>query len=375
VGSSVTICRVSGIRIRINWSWLLLFGLVGVMLGVTVFPAQTPGQRTWMYIVMALLGSTLIFASVVLHELGHALQARRDGVEIEEITLWFLGGVARFKGLFPSAAVELRIALAGPLVSLLLGVFFLAVAAVDQLGTAATSVAAWLGYSNLVLLVFNLMPALPLDGGRVLRALLWRRSNDFPAATIKAVAVSRGFGGGLIGLAILLAIGGIGVSGIWLLVVGWFLIGAATAEANLGLLAAALDGLTVHDAMIADPVSLDAALRLRELPAQLSTGVAPFAAYPVTRNGSVVGLFSSATATHLPPGSDIGTRVGDVMLELPGAPTVRENEPLLDALSDLAGQPLHRALVRADGSVVGLLSVTDVERIARERMAAVTATR
>src|SRR5215204_2875785 len=165
--------RIAGIRISANWSWLIVFALITWSLAVAVFPSQNPGFSDGEYVVMAVAAALLFFASLLLHELGHALQARREGVEIEGITLWLFGGVAKFRGMFPSAGAEFRIAIAGPLVSLALGTIFVLLAWKASLPEVADGVAAWLGYINLTLLVFNLLPALPLDGGRVLRSALW----------------------------------------------------------------------------------------------------------------------------------------------------------------------------------------------------------
>ena len=191
---SFTIARIAGIRISVNWSWLIVFALIVWTLESAVFPESNPGLSTATYVAMAVVAAFLFFASLLLHELGHALQARREGMEIDGITLWLFGGIARFKGMFPSAGAELRIAVAGPLVSLLLGCLFVAIAAAGGLASAVEGVAAWLGFINLILLAFNLLPALPLDGGRVFRPLLWLRTGDFARATRFAADVGRGLG-------------------------------------------------------------------------------------------------------------------------------------------------------------------------------------
>ena len=192
--SSIELFRIAGIRVGINWSWLVVFALITWSLAAAVFPAENPGYSDSAYLVMAVAAAFLFFLSLLLHELGHALQARREGMEIDGITLWLFGGVARFKGMFPSAGAEFRIAIAGPLVSLALGVIFSGGARFLALPDAVDGVAAWLGYINLLLLAFNLLPALPLDGGRVLRSLLWAARGDFGWATRIAAAIGRGFG-------------------------------------------------------------------------------------------------------------------------------------------------------------------------------------
>src|SRR5918999_3441085 len=189
-------------------------------LASAVFPNQNDGLSDATYVAMAIVAALLFFASILLHELGHAIQARREGMEIEGITLWLFGGVAQFRGMFPSAGAEFRIAIAGPVVSLLLGLFFVAIAVVTKTAEAVDGVAAWLGYINLLLLVFNLLPALPLDGGRVLRAALWGARDSFEWATRVAANIGRGFGFLFIAGGIAMFIFADSFSGAWLAFIG-----------------------------------------------------------------------------------------------------------------------------------------------------------
>ena len=362
MNSSFTIARIAGIRIGVNWSWLIVFALIVWTLESTVFPDSNPGLSTAAYVAMALAAAVLFFSSLLLHELGHALQARRDGVEIEGITLWLFGGVARFKGMFPSAGAELRIAIAGPLVSLVLAGVFVGVAVIGGLGSAVDGVAAWLGYINLILLAFNMLPALPLDGGRIFRSLLWMRSGNFTRATRIAADVGRGFGYLLIGLGIVLFILQGAWSGAWLAFVGWFLLNAAAAEGRYGLLRDAFGDLRVRDLMIREPQSVAADWSL----ADFMDGVAHlhhFTVYPVVDDSRVVGLLAFAAVARVPRNEWETTRVANCMLPIDEATTVREDEPLLDAVGDLQQGQLDRALVLAGDQVVGLLSLTDVGRL------------
>jgi Zn-dependent protease len=194
--STLRLGRVAGIDIGAHWSWLLVFGLIVWSLAAGVFPSTNPGLSDATYVAMAAAAALLFFASIVLHELGHALQARRDGIAIEGITLWVFGGVAHLRSEPPSARAELRMAAAGPAVSLAIGAICVLVAIALPVPAVVDGVAFWLGQMNLYLAVFNLLPAFPLDGGRVLRALLWARRRDFMSATRTAVAWGRGFGSG-----------------------------------------------------------------------------------------------------------------------------------------------------------------------------------
>jgi Zn-dependent protease len=231
VNDTVRLGRVAGIPIGLNWSWVPVFGLFVWSLDERVFPSTNPGLSSAAYAAMAVAAATLFFLSLLLHELGHALVARREGVEIDGITLWLFGGVARIRGTLPSAGAELRLALAGPLVTALLVLLCGGFARFTRLGPAVDGVAAWLSYINLILLGFNLLPALPLDGGRVLRSALWHARGDFVPATVVASAIGR-----VIGIAMIAAgFASVGFSGlfggIWLALIGWFVFQAAGAEA------------------------------------------------------------------------------------------------------------------------------------------------
>ena len=359
---SITLGRIAGVRISINWSWLVVFTLIVWTLASAVFPAEHPHLARATYVGMAVVAAFLFFSSLLLHELGHAFQARREGMEIEGITLWLFGGIAQFKGMFSSAGAELRIALAGPLVSALLGGMFVAIAAAGGLGTPVDGVAAWLGYINLLLLAFNLLPALPLDGGRVLRALLWRARGDFSWATRIAAGVGRGFGYLLVVLGLFLLIAQGVWSGVWLAFIGWFLLQAAAAEGRYGLLREALGGLFVRDVMVRSPVSVGADASIAEFMDDVAHAHR-FTTYPVIDDGHVLGLLPFASVARVPRRDWERKRVRECMLAFDAVPRLREDEPLVDALGELATEPPGRALVLDDGRVVGLLSISDVGRL------------
>ncbi len=359
---TITIGRIFGVRIGFNWSWAIVFALIVWSLADTVFPAQNPGFSTAAYVAMAFVAATLFFGSLLLHELGHAVQARREGMQVEDITLWLFGGVARFRGEFPSAGAEFRIAIAGPLVTAVLACVFIATATAMQLTSAVDGVAAWLGYINVILLAFNLLPALPLDGGRVLRSTLWYAKGDFARATRTSVDVSRGFAFLIIAFGIALIFLGDAIAGAWLAFIGWFLLQAAALEGRHLLVRDALAGLYVRDVMEPRPV----VARPHESLAEFMDGVAGaarFTAYPVVVDGHAVGLlpFGRVLAT---PWRDWGARlVGDCMLGEDEVPTFGSEDAAAEALETLAAGTLQRGLVVDDGRLVGLLSISDFARM------------
>lgn len=353
--------RIAGIRIGINWSWLIVFALIVWSLAAAVFPSQNPGFSDGEYIAMAIAAALFFFVSLLLHELGHALQAKRDGLEIEGINLWLFGGVAQFKGGFPSAGAEFRVAIAGPLVSLALGVLFVLAAAFLGLPNAVDGVVAWLGFTNLILLAFNLLPALPLDGGRVLRSALWYFRGDLQWATWVASGVGRGFGFLFIGLGLFMLIVEGAFSGAWLAFIGWFLLQAATGEARYVATKQALDGLLVRDLMIRQPVTIDADLTLGQFMDDVAWS-RRYTTYPVLEQGRPIGLLAFRSVASVPRDEWNTSRVRDAMVHRNEVPLLDEAEPAIDALAELSASDVHRGLVVEDGNLVGLLSITDLAR-------------
>lgn len=366
--SSFRLGRVAGVDIGAHWSWLLVVALIVWSLAANVFPTTNPGLSDGTYIAMAAVAAIAFFASLILHELGHALQARRDGIAIDGITLWVFGGVARFRGRLPSAGAEFRVAVAGPVVSLALGLAFLAVALALPLPATVDGVAFWLGQINLYLLVFNLLPALPLDGGRVLRAVLWARKRDFMAATRTAGGLGRGFGQVLIagGLLLVIFVGAVG--GLWLAFIGWFLLAAAEAEIQAAATRDATAGLAVRDLMVSEPVTVDAHATVQQLIDEVFY-TTRHTAFPVMEDTRPVGIVSFRQALAVAPERRSATPVERIMLPASRA-RVDVDRRLSDALPDITGSELRRLLVFDDDRFVGLLSLTDVARVLEARGAA-----
>jgi Zn-dependent protease len=352
--------RIAGIEIGVNWSWLVVFVLIVWTLATGVFPSTNPHLSRGAHVGMAIVAALAFFASLLLHELGHAVVAQREGMEIDGITLWLFGGVARFKGMFPGAGAEFRIAIAGPLVSLALGGGFVLLA-FARLPNAVGGVLAWLGYINLVLLVFNMLPALPLDGGRVLRSALWQATGNFAAATRRAAQISRGF-------AYLLIVGGLllfvvqgSFSGAWLAFIGWFLLQAAGAEVRYVLAQQALAGLRVRDVMTPDPVTATPDLTLGQLMDRI-VWQRRHTTYPVVEDGRPVGLLPFRRIAAVPRGDWDERHVSDCMIEVGRIPVLDPDEPAADAFAEVATSPVGRALVVSDARLVGLVSITDLTR-------------
>jgi len=361
MGDSVQLGRIAGVRIGLNWSWIVVFALIVWTLNSSVFPDHNPGLSEGSYLAMSIVAAVLFFASLLLHELGHAVEARREGMEIDGITLWLFGGVAKFKGMFPSAGAEFRIAIAGPLVSLVLGVLFAGLAWASGLPQQVDGVAAWLGYINLILLAFNLLPALPLDGGRVLRSALWQARGDFAWATRVAADVGRGFAYLFIGLGLFEFFFASSFGGAWLAFIGWFLLMAAGAEARYLATRQVLGGHRVGDLMVRDPATVDPDMTLgRFLDDVVWTH--RHSTYPVVEDGRAIGLLPFRRVAEVPRSGWDGQSVRDRMLPRQDVPVLRADDDLVEALEKLNESGVRRALVLDEDRLVGLLSITDLAR-------------
>lgn len=352
--------RIAGIPIGLSWTWIPVFGLFVWSLAANVFPSTNPGLASGTYVAMAVAAALLFFGSLLLHELGHALRARRDGVEIDGITLWLLGGVARFRGGFPSAGAEFRIAAAGPLVTAGMAASFIALAVLTHLSPAIDGVFAWLGYINLLLLVFNLVPALPLDGGRIFRSALWRVKGDHAWATRIAAVVGIGIGALMIAVGTVSVFMASGFSGVWLAFIGWFILSAARAELQLVSLQDALEGFVVADLMTHHPIVSQADQTIRDFMAEVPADD-PSAAYPVLDGLRPVGILPSPRGLTRNGAGEVATlRVRDRMVRLDQLPLLTSDEPAPDAMLAMVDANAESALVMDDGHLAGIVSSRDI---------------
>ena len=362
-----TILRVRGIPIGINWSWLFIAVLLTWVLGSAFFPSTHPGLSNGAYLAMAVTAVALFFLSVLLHELAHALVGLREGVRIEGITLWLLGGVARFTGGVPSPRTEFRMTVVGPLTSLALAALFAAGAdALQRTGApvSAVAVATYLARINLILAGFNLVPALPLDGGRILRAYLWRRQGNFIAASVSAARAGRAFGVLLVWVGVLGFLTGSGLGGLWLVILGWFLLQAASSEAAAALVQQTFAGKRVRDVMTPDPDTVDASWTVARF-VEETTGPRGHATYPVLADGRFVGLMSLRLAADIPPEERPLRTVGSVMLPRERVTVVGPDAPVMEVLSALQTPPGRAVVVEeaeVTGRVAGIVSAADVTR-------------
>jgi len=257
--------RIFGIPVGLHVSWFLIFGLVTWSLAVGYFPTEYPALSPLSYWVMGAVTSLLFFVSVFAHELGHAVVARRNDIPVRDITLFIFGGVARIGREPTTPGVEFRIAIAGPLVSLALAVLFQLAWWLDQQIPYLAAPSAWLARINLILAVFNLLPGFPLDGGRILRAAIWKLTGSARRATQAATLLGQVLAFGLMGWGVFLILSGAFFNGLWLIFIGWFLQNAAASSYAQANVQEALRGVAVGEVMTRDCPRIPGGLSLQQL--------------------------------------------------------------------------------------------------------------
>ncbi|HET6812361.1 MAG TPA: site-2 protease family protein [Acidimicrobiales bacterium] len=364
MNESVYLGRVGGVRVGMNWSLVPVFFLVAWSLAVGQLPFEAPGYTRSAYWATAVVTGVAFFASLVAHELSHALVARRHGVATRGIVLWLFGGVAQLEGDTPDARAELRVAAAGPALSLALaGVAGAAAWLLGHTGQSPLLVAAvaWLAGVNALLGVFNLLPAFPLDGGRVLRAVLWSHWRDRMRATAVAASAGKVVGYGLVGLGALELLAGGVLGGIWLAMIGWFVATAASQQHEHVSERGRFGALRVSDAMTPEPVVVPATATVGEV---VDRCVRPgrFSSYPVGESGRIVGLATVDRIGRIPPEAWPSAAITAAAASPAEMVVCRPDEPLAEAAARLRASADRRAIVVDGGRLVGILTPSDVER-------------
>ena len=362
--ASIPLGRIAGIQVGINASVFLIVAILVAGLATGQLPASYPGRNVAFYIIAAILAAVLFLASLLAHELAHSLVARRSGIEVESIVLWLLGGVAQLRGEAKTPRADFRIAIVGPLTSFALAlVFGLAAGGLRLLGAAGlpVGVLTYLAATNAMLALFNLIPAAPLDGGRVLRAALWRWRGNRQTAAVNAARAGRVAGFLLIAIGVLQLVTGYGLGGIWLALIGWFIVSAATSEEQQARLGGRLARLTVGQAMTAQPLVLDGNLTVDDFISQVAM-THRLSTYPlVDPYRRLTGLVTLNRVRTVPPGIRASTRLREIACAPNEVPTAHPDEPLVDLLERMHGCTDGRAVVLDDaGRVVGVLSPSDV---------------
>jgi Zn-dependent protease/CBS domain-containing protein len=367
MNENVSLGRIAGIRVGFNWSLLVVGGLIAWSLATGVLPAAAPGNTSGAYWTAGVVAAFVYLASLLAHELAHSIVAMRRGVRVEGITLWLFGGVSRLSSDSANPGAQAVITFVGPLTSLVFGgLFVLGSAAIGggaQSGLLPATLS-WLGYINILLGVFNLLPAFPLDGGRLLQSLIWLRTGDRQRATSIAARIGMFFAYLLIayGLASFLVASNL-FGGVWFVFLGWFLLSAARAEEAGGLIRQALSGISVAEVMTPNPVqapddiSVEDALDGYVLAYRHST-------FPThDRGGQLSGLLTMAALKKVAPDARSTTIVKEVICPLDNLSKAGPADRVTDLLGLGDGCGEGRTLVLDGGRLVGIISPSDINRL------------
>jgi len=365
--------KVFGLEISFNWSLILIFLLIAWTMATEVLPAAVPNQTVLAYWVSGLVGAVVFYGCLLAHEVSHALVARSKGIKVTGITLWLFGGVTQLAGEPTGAGDEALITVVGPLTSFVIaGIGFALTAGLTSIGAPAliANLVAWLAILNLLLGVFNLVPAIPLDGGRLLSSLLWWRTGSRVRGVHLAVRVGRVFASLIIGVGVLeIFLGGSGgfISGVWLGVIGFFLFSAGGAEDRQSQVRSSLRSVPVSAAMTSPVVTVPDWLTVGQL---LGAGVGqPHLALYTLHDaaGGVSGFVSWEDLSQMTSATQQALRLRDVAQPQESLATSRPDEDL-EAMLSRVGSALARGVLVIDGGqMVGIVSSAGVARIAALR--------
>ncbi|SCG39850.1 Zn-dependent protease (includes SpoIVFB) [Micromonospora echinaurantiaca] len=362
--ASFRLGRIAGVPVGVNWSVLVIFALIAWGLSANQFPRAYPGESVAAYVLAGLAAAVVFFLGLLAHEVSHAIVAKRNGLAVEGITLWLFGGVAELKGEAKDPGAELRISGVGPLVSLVIGLFFGAIAVLLALAGEdglLLGVMAWLAGINVLLAVFNVLPAAPLDGGRLLRAAVWKATGDRTKASVVAARAGWVLGALLIGLGLWQFLAGVGFGGLWLALIGWFLIGAAGMEERQARLGSALRGIRVADVMTPQPQTASGQMTVADFVDHYLFAYR-HSALPLTEDGRPVGLVTLDRVRGIPADRRPGTTLAEVSCRADELVLASPDEQLNDLLPRLSECADGRALVVTEGRLVGIISPSDISR-------------
>jgi Zn-dependent protease/predicted transcriptional regulator len=363
--STVRLGRIAGVAVGVHWSVLAIVVLIIAGLS-THFPRIAPGYSWAAYLLAAVLAAVLFVISLLAHEMAHAIVAQHNGIEVDGITLWLLGGVARLSGEARTPGADFRISVIGPVTSLLAAAVFGAAARLAELADMNTLVVAvpnYLAVINVVLAVFNTIPAAPLDGGRILRAAVWAWRRDRLTATVVAARAGRVFGFTLIALGLLQAISGTG-GGLWFILLGLFVVTMASAEEHHARTNTALAGIRVRDIMSEHPETADGDSTIAEFLRDIAL-LRRHSTFPLLDHaGQLQGLVTLNRIRAVPTKRHATTLLREVACPPDEIPVAQPDEPLSALLPRLRGCADGRALVSRDGELVGIVSPSDISRAA-----------
>jgi Zn-dependent protease/predicted transcriptional regulator len=366
---SVKLGNIMGIPVTIHYTLWFVFILIAWSLAVGYMPSQYPGLGVVTYWAIGIVSAVILFASVLIHELSHSYIAKKNGLPIARITLFFFGGVSEITKEPQDPGLEVRMAAAGPLMSFLIAGVLGGLWYLTRVADAPVAVTATLGYGgliNAILGIFNLLPAFPLDGGRVFRGSIWKRSKSFIGATRTATRVSEA-------ISLIMMVGGFAfiifgdfVDGIWVIFLGWFIRSGAETSLRQTLVDETLSGVTVEQIMTRDVLTVPPNITIQQLVSDYFL-VHRHEGYPVVKDGHILGIVTLHCVRAIPKDRRETETVEQAMVHCEPTVTVKPTSTALDILHKMASAKVERILVVDDGRLLGIVTRGDLIRTIRTR--------
>jgi Zn-dependent protease/CBS domain-containing protein len=353
---SFRIFRIAGIDINIHISWLIILVFLTFSLATGWFPIMYPGSSAVTYYLLGLIASILLFVSVLLHELAHSFVARSRGLHVRNIVLFIFGGVSNIEQEPQTPGVEFSMAFVGPLVSLLIGaVCYGLLLLVRGTHSLIVPVLTYLALMNVILGIFNLLPGFPLDGGRVLRSIIWKATGNFQTATNITTFVGQVFAYLIILWGIFLFFAGNAFNGLIIIFTGWFLLTSAQSARSQSALDTAFRGVTVNQIMNTNVMTVPANISLQKLVDEYFLPRGLRSAF-VMQGDQLAGLITLSDVRHVQRDQWPQTPVGFAMIPLERLHTITPQQNVKDVLPLMTGQDVNQLAVVQDGQLAGVLT-------------------
>jgi Zn-dependent protease/CBS domain-containing protein len=364
---SLNIGKVGGIQIRLNYSWFLIFGLLTWSLAADYLPTQYPNMANTFYWTIGASASIMLFISILVHELAHSFTARREGMGIKSITLHFFGGVSEITEEADNPGKEFKTAVVGPLSSFLIGLLFFFLwfyAGFKSIGLRA--ILQYGSFANVGLAIFNSIPAFPMDGGRILRALIWKMNKDILKATRIATRISQVLSYIFMGFGVFgfFALGGL--NGLWLIVIGFVINANATASLNQTVISQALGEVKVSEIMTRDVKVVDPKLTIQQVVDRYFQSY-KHNGFPIMEDQTLLGMITTHDIRQIPEENWDEIKVEEIMKQVNELYTATPDENSADAWMKMAKRNVGRLPVIKDGTLVGIITRSDIAQAIRIR--------
>ena len=365
MGRGVKLFKILGVQISLDYTWFIVFGLVAWSLAQGYFPLIIPGLGTFTYILMGVISAALLFACVLIHELSHSYTSNKLGLDIKEITLFIFGGVAKLTKEPDDPMTELKIAVAGPAASIALAAIFwvlMQIANAFSIYPVLSAIFEYLAMINMVLVIFNMIPGFPLDGGRVLRALWWKKTGDLQKSTQIASRVGKGFAALLIGFGFFQIFMGNFIGGLWMIFIGMFLQQTADSSYRQLLVKKTLERIKVGDAMTRNVVTITEDSTLTTVIEKYFFGY-HFVGFPVSSDGRITGMLTLNNVRLVPKEKWDTTLVRDVINKISPDAILSPEDNAMDALSRMIDLDTGRVLVMDGDKLIGIITRRDIMKL------------